>query len=239
MEKKQKKAQMHVEIIVSFVIFVGFLLFLLYFLNPVGKQNLSFSSLEKVQEKILDNVAISYRTVTLVLESAPSGDECYKFEANDFLSENLVAYDGEGIKREVSLKKSDKKIELQLKSGQRVYKISSFEGFVEEGYSPCNSNSPPSSWGLIENTGAVFEDYLAELKGYYESDYVKLKTDLGLQKDFDFVVYDENRAVLNGYDVRDSFEGIRGNEILSRDIPLTMVNNVGEKTKIILNLRVW
>jgi len=242
MLKKTRKAQAHVEMILSFVLFVGFLLVLLFFLNPIGKENLSFSSLDKVQDKLLNNVSINYKSAMFFLNTAPTTNYCVRDFSNPLLIENLIAFDSNGNRVGAELSTNDKKITLDVKTGLTAYKIYSFEGLTEQSTTPpCNSALGVGNynWGLIENNKAVFKTYLEKLKGDYVDDYQGLKQKLGIEKDFDFVVYDIDRTVFEEIDVRGEFEGVRGNQVLSRDIPLNIIDKTMVETKVILNLRVW
>jgi len=233
---KAKKAQIHVEMVVSFVIFLGFLLFLLYYLNPIGREEMNFSSLDKLQDKVINNISIEYKSVSLIINSRPS-KECIDIGKNDFINQKFIAYNPDGVKIGAEEQGGSHKINIDPVTSAGTYKILSSDVFTEKAtFPPCTSFTD-YNWGLVEKSQAVFTDYLSLFNESYINDYFKLKQELGLEKDFDFVVYDENRVVI--YNESLSVLNVKGNNILSRDLPLIMINKYGIKKKIILNLRVW
>lgn len=232
----KRKAQMHVEMVLSFVIFLGFLLFLLYYLNPIGKEEIGFASLDRVQDKILSNISVDYREATLIVNTIPDKD-CITLDENVFLTENLVAFNFDGNQVGAEEQGGSNKINIDSVISNGTYKVLSSKVFIEiDSSPPCNDFSD-YDWGLVGRYSAVFTDYLAEFNSSYMADYFKLKESLGLERDFDFVVYNEIRGII--YNESLSTRNIRGNNILSRDIPLIMIDENGFKTKIIFNLRVW
>ena len=83
---KNKKAKGHVEAILSFVIFVGFLLFILTIFNPLrssGKANLIDSVLINMEEQL--KTEISSMSFSLTLDGLDkvemSTENCFSIEA--------------------------------------------------------------------------------------------------------------------------------------------------------------
>lgn len=70
---RAKRGLGHVEVIVAFVLFVGFLIFGLYFFNPLNSERLLDSTLFYAEKAIKDNITTTIATYTVVLnQSVPN-----------------------------------------------------------------------------------------------------------------------------------------------------------------------
>ena len=64
-----------------------------------------------------------------------------------------------------------------------------------------------------------------------------MKRDLNINEDFEFVVYNLNRSQVL-FDTT-SVHKLKTSFVLSRDIPLRVINRDAVQSDIVLNLRVW
>jgi hypothetical protein len=70
----EKKGLSHIEMIASFALFVGFLLFGLYFFNPLNNQRLFDSTLYYTFDAIEDNVTVRSISYGIALQSSVDSD---------------------------------------------------------------------------------------------------------------------------------------------------------------------
>jgi hypothetical protein len=244
MKKRKKrisrKTQAHVEMILSMIIFVGIVFVVLFFLNPTSQTKLSSSILDKVQEKILNNVSINYQQVSLILYDEPKQD-CFAINNSAEIDKTVVAKDLSGKRVGAETKANGKRIEIENASegNNKFYRLYFSDSF--------NLSSPPTgcdpmkkenyTFSSLSFENAVLYENLVELNNLYLTDYSSLKDGLGIKDNFEFVVYNESWAVLLNDSLKE--HKLKITNIISRDIPLMAMNKNADQQKIILNLRVW
>ena len=245
---RSRKAQIHVEMIVSFVIFVGFLLVLMFYINPIGEETISYSSIDRIQEKIISNISSNYQETSVIFSDDPtdgpggSSQDCLKFSDYplDYEKTRAFVYGGDGVKSEIKDKPQKKDFRLGVVSDKKAYMVYASDDFSEDaptGNCPDAHSGADYEWGIIFSSRAVFYDKLSEFNNRYLDDYGGMKSDLGIEKDFEFIVYDETRDVLFNESL--GVHELKANTVISRDIPLVMMYSNASQSKIILNIRVW
>ena len=70
----------------------------------------------------------------------------------------------------------------------------------------------------------------------YTENYRVLKQNLGIDGDFDFIIYNESQQV---WFSANNPMVVKPSNVLSRNIPLTIINKDAKQIKIVFNLRVW
>lgn len=245
--KNIKKSQMHLEMIMSFIIFLGFLLVILYFINPLNSSKPSYTSFEIIENKILQNISITYQQASLILNNIPSYSCVQLTNGIPFASSNVIILDSNG--KTLPRENSDSFTSLfsfdissiSLGADKRYFQLLLSNDFSNVPSSPlqgCGSyGSNQISFGSLTFEKDVLYESLVNFNNSYLNDYSSLKSQLGINKDFSFVVSDINKNILMNESLSER-KALVGNAI-SRDIPLTMINKTGAKNQIILNLRVW
>ncbi len=156
---KSKRSQAHVEIVLSFVIFVGFLLVIFLFLNPFAKtQEISF--IGGIERAIIKNVSAEVGKLSVIVGEI--GD-CY-FVGNNY-GEN---YQGVLI-------------------GDRKYIVYFSDEVFSGGNLGC-SDVGDYTLGVFSKEDMIVYDKLVELKTNYEADYDSLKQSFGVMNGFSFSV---------------------------------------------------
>jgi len=206
-----KKAISHIEIMVSFVLFFGFLAFLFFIINPFAKTEVKNDALDFFQKQIIKNWTIEIKKISVILNES---NGCYN------LSEDLLI-------RHLEIKEDEKKYNLF------------FSDLLNE-YHPNlkdNCDAKNFSIGSISKENFLFEDYIIFSKLLYESDYENLKSNLNLNKDFAFVFKDLNGNVILG--LSSEKEVISKIERDAKEIPVRVIDKNGVIKEYVLNLRVW
>src|SRR3989344_9232170 len=216
-----KKAQGHVELILSFVIFIGFILAMLFFLIPYKNNNSIQGNLDNTQRILINNITINYLETSLILDTTVGLSGNYFIVDNYFsINEKIVVLDEEGNKRDARV--AGTKINIQRIGDKRYYKLLFSDLFVNNNPTGTSDNLQPTEYefGILSNNSAVFYDYLFALNESYYSDYESLKGSLNLKDDFGFVVYDSSNQVV--------FSALRENRaktgVASRNIPISVIN---------------
>lgn len=236
----QKKSQSHVEMIVSFVLFVGFVVFLLLVFNPQKYTSLRYGSIDGVQIILMKNLTVEYNYTSVILTPAsfalPSG-QCFKIAPIAGISGELAVKDMDGAVT-YSRNESDGKIVIEATDSQRFYEIYSsnfFSELPEECPNPITlEKSKNYSLGILATKSAVLYENIEELNRSYHLDYSGLKGSLGIKNDFSFIIRNETSVLFDT-----SLEQPQNINILSREIPFLSINKIGNTENLFINLGVW
>jgi len=253
-----KHSQGHIEIILSFVIFLGFLIMIFVFFNPVQQPKTSSAILEDVQEKLLDYLSIDYDYTSLILTpsalSTITSSKKNCFSVNNTIGfksgEHLIVLDLNNKVLDSSTAYPAKfKIENSSNANNQLYKlyISKYPDTDIRNFNPYHLSSSetcvelPSgsySFGALTSDSLVLQENLPALNDYYvNGSYKALKTDLKITDDFEFIVYDLNRNVIMNESL--TKHKIKTTNVFSREILLKTINKNATQGSIILGLRVW
>jgi len=93
-----KRGISHIEVILSFVIFVGFLTFALFFFNPLDSSRVLDSSLFYAFDEISDNVSIKLESYSVTINNTVSDLVVgINIENPDSLNVRVETYGGENL----------------------------------------------------------------------------------------------------------------------------------------------
>jgi len=242
--KKSRKGMSHIEVILSFVIFMGFLIFLFAIFNPLKISSSNDVSLDIVERIIKNNVSARVDFLTLKLNY--TADKCFYFTYNSSLKNISVkneSYDNAGAySRNVGggqMKEEEQRIkrEINIDSTGKFFYIYSYEGFVENDFdnSDCDDlNEKDYTFGLFRSYEMVSFTKLENLGDNYNLDYEKLKKGFGLKQDFSFNIKDTS-----GKNILNTTKRTPKTIVLARNEPIQLVYNNGTLKYAILNIQVW
>ena len=232
----KKKAQGHIELILSFVIFAGFIFFMLIFINPVRYLNTDYSSLDDVQEIITENSSMIYKSISLILSSNFEGS-CFSVDDLDAGESILVKDMSENVR---DAKIESNKIYIEATNNERYYKLyfsSAFNNYTGSLIGCTSLAKQNYTFGALNIQSSVLFERLIDLNNAYVGDYDGLKKGLKINKDFDFYVLDEYRVGL----INDSLTAhkVFPREMFVREVPLSVVDMDAETKNVVLGIRVW
>lgn len=210
----------HIEMILAFVIFVGFLIFALFFFNPLNNVRVLDSSLEYSFNEIFDNVAVDFETYTVSLNGVPNGVVELTLDSDISSAEVRIEdengnilnseYDGTNVRFE--------------KNGESVAHIMFSEVFVASSAPTGVSNSIDEGMISSSEEKKVFsEERVEALVLSYNSDYDTVKSNFNLPGRVDFafsLIFDEGdslsaeREIPNAIDVYSESERV---EVIRKD----------------------
>lgn len=241
-----KHAQGHVEMILAFVIFIGFVGTLFFFLNPVDNKAISYTLLDITQEKLLASWSDSYQTISLILDDsaisqmASSGKSCFMVANQPELTGNLIARDE--LNNLKSAYVSTNNLLIGSTSQNKYYKLSSSNSFSSSTPSDCETilSSNYKFGSLTTQNTVVYENIESFIIQANDPEgYIQLKQDLGLQNDFEVRVYEiDIQGNLNLVMNATRFVP-RVVEVVARDVPLITIDKQAVKKDIIVNIRAW
>lgn len=207
-----KRGMGHVEVILAFVLFIGFLIFGIYFFNPLSNDRVLDSSLAYALDELEDNVTTSALTYGIVINEPASS-----FDAVSLLL-SRDALPGSGFYVETP----DKRALRGSYDGERVSLIREGAMFFYVRFGEFNALTSviPSPRELSsdvdytvsssERREVLSELHLLALNETYYSDYEQVRTHFNLPRrvDFDMSVVISptesivmTRAVPEGFDV--------------------------------------
>jgi hypothetical protein len=211
--KKMKgiKSQGHVEVIISFVLFIGFLLFIFVFLNPFARTEEPSYIMDNAQKAIMSSITDKVGKLSVILSESGT---CYNFDETDYGSKY----------REVS----------ESNAKYTIYFNDIFFIYAPKKQIVCDNKN--YTLGVYSEEKMGVYDKITDLKEDYNN-YEALKNSLGITNDFLFSVSDLTGAKIEALSASRTVPG--GVNVESRDIPMRVINNNGQIQELILNIRVW
>jgi len=212
MKMKTKKAQMHIEIILSFVLFLSAVIIILFFINPLSDKE-STVNINIIQQKILDYL---YEPVGVMSVITDSGG-CYVLPS------------------EYTTKYGNNFLEIQ-DSNLRKY-ILYFSDYLNNNH-PNNLALADCTdtyyFGMYLEDEIIFYDNLKELVGFDEG---TLRTNLSIKDFINIKVLEKDRSEI--LELSADKEAILGEEVIAKEFPIRVIKKDGEIQELILNIRAW
>ncbi len=220
-----KKAQGHVEMMLSFILFISAILFIFAFMNPFSKSVDKSNELEQTQRAIMQQISDKAGRLSAV---SYDPTECYDFINSEYPG-NYVEFAGSTPKK-YTIYFSDK-----FNSQNAPHKVGN----------PLSSCLNP----LVENTDyklGVFsnetiilydslKDFAADCSSY--AGYQQKRRDLGISMDFVLNITDMNREPLADLNFAKRISG--GVDVKSKEFPIKIIKSDGTVIDAIFNIRVW
>lgn len=234
---KGKKGFTHLEIILSFVIFVGFLIFALAIFNPFNMLSSGGKVYLDMAERGLKE-QISAEVVFQSIKLSPDviftkGCFCFPYELNKVIARNV----------NYNIVKAEKSGDnLCIDGSNDFYYLLSSSEFEENGFSvDCDIfHKGDYSLGLYRSYSFVSYELLKILNQSAIENYNTLKEKIKLpsNKEFSFSVRSTNISLKNIFGpIKMPPKGIRVN---ARDVPLQLVYSNGTiRYDTIMNVQVW
>jgi len=233
-----KKGVSHLEMIISFIIFSGFVLFLLIYF-PITNPGGNSMALDYAEKGVLDfvNMKMIYYTIALddsIIPNLPS-EGCFNLSSE--LRNISVRDETDNI---IDAYSDSKNNYIQI-SG-KFYTIYSSSLFYEK--NPGNLVSctvlKEIEHYLIGTTrvyNIVSYEKISQLRNNYEHDYSSLHDRLGIpvKNDFGFILRDtEGKEIMKAVKQKPNRA-----EVFARDIPVQVAYNNGTFNYFILNVQAW
>jgi len=241
---RNKKAVSHVEVIISFVIFIGFLVFLFAFLNPIKSKKLSDNVLDKINREIIDFASVNYSYISFVLD-----DSLFSFQ--DFINSNCfgieIELDNEVIVRDKNNNIVSAENDIGINrvyitkssiSNNKFYTIYASDIFSQQSLSGCfELDEKDYNLGLLRKEKVLYLDKLINLKNLYESDYNNLKKrfDIPSSNDFGFSVREANGEEI----IKVIKKRVGKINVVAKDFPVQILNQSGAIKYVIMNVQAW
>jgi len=227
-DKLNKTGSAHLEMILSFVIFISFIFFVLVFIKPYGDSTLTQSVASGLYDSFLSETQVEVVTMFLKMNESASG--CVSLPLPTDLHEDFgnssAVWENGGI------------INSQILSGNLIFDSTATdavtviigENFANSTLSGCTTLSN-YQWGGVIVENVISEVKLAELGSRYISDYDNLKSELGIPGILDFAITSDavsmTREIPDAIDV-EAFESVE-----------KVAYSNGQISNVRFNFQVW
>lgn len=167
-----KRSQAHVEMIISFVIFLGALIFIFVFINPV-KERTKDNSIEEIQKAILREIIQDIGKMSVIVNSS---SDCYDIPklGNKF---------------------------IEIKDAERKYTLYYNLSDTPAVPSCSVLGGRNFTTGVYSREKFIVQKKVVDFVNMYNSDYLNLKNSIGSGKDFSFSLRKINGNIINDLSV--------------------------------------
>ncbi|MBU1135969.1 MAG: hypothetical protein ABIG37_00660 [Nanoarchaeota archaeon] len=227
-----KKGASHVEVIMSFVIFIGFFVFLFSIFNPLKIPTDNEAYLSIAERGIKDFSLIKVYFITIDVKNF--NKDCFYFDY-DGLSRIIVKDKDERIVEAYN----DKNI-IKINSGKGFYYIYSNEIFKENKFPDADCKELKGAdfeFGLFRSYDMVSNKTLFDFEKKYNSDYEELKKEINFpaSREFSFSV-----KTFDGQSIADGEKEVPATAgVLAKNIPVQVVFENGDIKYCALNIKIW
>jgi hypothetical protein len=210
---KNTRGQGHVEMILSFVLFVGALIVLFIFINPFAKTE-EVSVIEGIQERIIDEISLEIGRLSAIVEN----------EAIDCYSLSGLSYGANYIEKQDS-------------NNLRKYDIYFSDNFGPGSISCAGLAGTSYSLGTYSIEKMIGYNKTEDLVTDYNEDYEVLKQELGITSEFVFSF--TNLLGVVDSDLAVSKQPPTGVNVEAKEFPVRVIDNNADIQELILNIRAW
>ncbi len=229
-----RKRGSHVGVVISFVLFITFIVFMYILLSLRNVQETGKSStLEYVKGEVIGKVSSQLTTISVKV-STP-GSSCVtlsNFLGSEGISNRVITLDDSG--NELSTGTSGQSLQV-ARNGQTFFRVYEADEFPEKNSSLGSCESPSYKPGLSKTEDFVFESKVKELLANYTTSYENLKKTLniGSRDEFGFIF-----TYNNGTAIKTPSQNVTVN-VYASQIPVQYIKTDGAREAGSLAVLVW
>ncbi len=214
--KLNSRSQSHVEMMLSFILFVSAIIFIFIFINPISKTQEKESDAKKVQEIIIRNISSNFGKLSIITNNSA---DCYDFSPQEYSEYNYI--------------------EKWENQNSRKYSIL-FSDIFDSVNAPNKSSQCPGqnyTLGSYSEEKIIVHEKIKLFKQNYESDYSSLRNSLAIKDDFSFsfkYINGDETAEISAYRQIPS-----RSRVDSENFPVRIINKSGDVKEFVINIKVW
>jgi len=238
----QKKAQGHIEVIISFVIFLGFLVFLIIIFKPF-KTPINPGIFDSVLLNLDKKVGVSIKSISINLKNNPVN--CITFNNPNLVSsdtgagctpQTIIIKDQDGNILQSNLIDNTFYINTNTKTFFTIYCGSSLEA-TQTSLNGCTElTSPDYILGIVVEENLWSMEKLSSFSSQYQSDYTSLKNEIVTKSnDFGLVVSDLNSDII--FSMKTKIP--RSIEVSSKTISKEIIDKTASTKIIKADILIW
>lgn len=242
--RKNKRGVSHIEMILSFVIFIGFLLFVFIILNPLKKPVNNDVLVDKLEYEVAKQLNTNLISQTIKVNDSAVRKDCFSIDRlNNTEGMGLIVKDSAGGEVPASVSGES----VLVESGKEFYKLMYNDNFAEsdDNLDDCQALSDGEyELGVVRTDEIISYDKILSFIERYKTDYEALKEELKLPKANDFAVifFDTSQEYLindEDYDTAVNSKIPQKASVSAKNINIQILETSGAVKSGILNLRVW
>ncbi len=172
--KNKNAVSRHIEMIISFLLFVGFVMFLLFFIKPYEKATLSESVLAGLEYNLEQQTLVELKSVFIKIENSEEEDCGFK---------KVKRSEFRGSKSPIIIEDNDPVLKVNEVEDSFYLLVSPG---IDNNYD--FGNCKDFIVGSIEARNIISNEVLQELNDKYKSKYEDLRESLGVPSTIDFAV---------------------------------------------------
>jgi hypothetical protein len=219
-KKFSRRGQGHVEMIISFVLFVGFLVFVFAIFNPLFRTEKSISA-DNEKTVIVKNISDSVGKLAVVVASS---DDCYSVnEIKKFYGSNFVEI-------------IDVPPTPTSQGKYTLYFGDFFDPSLVGKVSCSEAKGNAYSLGAYTDQSLIIKQKAISLKQLYDANYKAVASELGIIN-FAFAFRNLDGTPLDGMSVTPSIP--QSVDIASLDSPVVVIDDKAKIEEFIMNVRTW
>jgi len=209
---------MHVEIILSFALFVGAVLIIFFFLNPLTDKEPTPININLIESIIIKNISENINMMSVITEN---NNGCYTVPVGytNIYGSDFTAFQSNENSRKYT-----------------IYFSESLDDSNHPGYDA--SCSTPYNFGVLLEEDLVVYDKIIELNLSYNDDYQALKKSLQIKNDFIIQFKYKDRTQINEL-TPTPIKTPYGIDIIAEEFPIRAIKSNGEIQELIINIRAW
>ncbi len=211
---KSKKAQAHIEIILSFLIFIGALIAIFIFINPLAKTPRVESNTDYVQDRLIANISSEFSKLSVIINKTGI---CYDFDEAEYGTNY----------REVQI--TARKFDIYFSP---LFELPSVAPNRVGG---CEADD--YELGIYSDKDIIFRKNIENLVESYNENYPETKRSLGVFDDFVFSFKNLDGSDIEGLSVTTKIPG-RIN-VNSREFPVRVIDEDAKIQELLLSVKSW
>ena len=241
----KKSGISHIEVILSMVLFITFVIIGLAFFNPATSSRFVSSSLEYASDEILDEIEIDLESFSVVIKEEWTESEI-GVEIIDIENGNKGMKVVNSLGVEVPSSRDRQMVYFTRNPSDRFFSVLLSEGFdlADDSVNPVVTDPANYDIGSASSRKVVSEEKTLELQGRYDTDYEDLKTgspeedgfNLAYRLDFSFSLIFSDKPEKNIEAVRDIPSGL---EVFSDVERVEVLTTEEELTSADLLVKIW
>lgn len=238
---KMNKRGSHVGVILSFMIFVTFLVFLYLIIEPTIKiQGSKQDLLDNLERELIEKFSANLTTFTLINKTDITED-CVQLQ-NLMKEEEITSYII--VKNEtgdtLNVKRSNKDLFVDTNNKKsfflKIYRSEEFDEIDNGTMNDCEKlNQNKYSIESVKEREEIFQTKINKTKEEYEDNYENLKNELNIPSgsEFGFIFTDKDKIIIETEEKNVSIS------VYAEEIPLLYVDREVNIKPGFINIKVW
>jgi hypothetical protein len=220
----KKGAVSHLEMIISFTLFIFVVLFILAYIRPYKVSSLSDSIIVSLKDSFLDKYSANLTEIFLKSDTL----KCFSLDFSNLnlYNQGIFVKSTDGIRAEAGF---DNNV-LTVNSNKNFFYVLISDEFPENKISACQI-SENYAFGSIKNKKIISSKKLNELKKEYIGDYDNLKMKMGVPKSINFAIIFNDTILQKNIPEK--------TEVISRAYNLEVLNELGEIYNLEFIFKIW